>query len=76
MFSCDTLTLSIGESAMNKYRKLVAAAVGVVAILLGPTVFGITPGEEFFGIGQDKVTQGVIGILTALGVWGAKNDAA
>lgn len=60
---------------MGKYRKLIAAVVGVIAMILGPTVLGITPGEEFFGIGQETVVTAVIGIGTALGVWGAKNDA-
>lgn len=60
---------------MGKYRKLIAAVVGVIAMILGPAVLGITPGEEFFGIGQETVVTAVIGIGTALGVWGAKNDA-
>lgn len=59
---------------MGKYRKLVAAIVGVVAMILGPAVLGVTPGEEFFGIGQETVVTAVVGILTALGVWGVKND--
>lgn len=61
---------------MKNYRKLIAAAVGLVAIILGPTVLGVTPGEEFFGVGQETVVQGVVAVLTALGVWGFKNDPA
>lgn len=59
---------------MSKYRKLIAAIVGVVAIVLGPTVLGITPGDEFFGIGQDKVVEIVLAAMTGLGVWGMKNE--
>lgn len=59
---------------MGKYRKLIAAIVGLVGIVLGPTVLGITPGDEFFGIGQDKVVEVVIAVLTGLGVWGFAND--
>lgn len=59
---------------MSKYRKLIAAIVGVVAIVLGPTVLGITPGDEFFGIGQDKVVEIVLAAMTGLGVWGLKNE--
>jgi hypothetical protein len=61
---------------MNKYRKLVAAAVGLVAIVLGPAVLGVTPGEDLFGIGQDKVVQLVLAVGTAIGVWGVRNDEA
>lgn len=59
---------------MSKYRKLIAAIVGLVAIILGPTVLGVTPGEDFFGIGQDKVVEIVIAALTGLGVWGFANE--
>ena len=59
---------------MTKYSKLIAAAIGLIAIILGPTVLGVTPGEEFWGIGQDKVVQIVLAIGTAIGVWGARNS--
>lgn len=58
------------------YRKLVAAAVGMVAVILGPGILGITPGEEFFGVGQDMVVQIVLGALGAAGVWGLSNEPA
>lgn len=61
---------------MRKYRKLIASLVGVVAIILGPAVLGITPGEEFFGIGQEKVVELVLAALTGLGVWGLRNEEA
>lgn len=59
---------------MNKYRKLVAAVVGLLAVILGPAVLGIAPGEELFGIGQDKAVQIILAIGTAAGVWGLKNE--
>jgi predicted RND superfamily exporter protein len=60
---------------VKKYRKLVAAAVGILAMVLGPQFLGITPADQFFGIGQEAIVTAVIGVLTALGVWGARNDA-
>lgn len=59
---------------MKNYRKLIVAIVGAVGILLGPAVLGITPGEEFFGVGQDTVVQAIVAILTVFGVYQAKND--
>lgn len=57
-------------------RKLVVALVGMVAIVLGPDALGITPGEEFFGIGQETVVGLVMTALTAIGVYAAPNDPA
>lgn len=58
---------------MSNYRKLIVAIVGVVAMILGPNVLGITPGEELFGIGKDVAVQIIVGIGAALGVWAAPN---
>jgi hypothetical protein len=57
-------------------RKLVVAFVGMIAIVLGPDVLGLTPGEEFFGVGQETVVGLVLTALTALGVYAAPNDPA
>jgi hypothetical protein len=59
---------------MGKYRKLIAAAVGLVAVILGPAVLGVTPAEELGGVGQETVVQTIMGMLTAYGVWAAKNE--
>ena len=52
---------------MNRYRKLIAAAVGVVAILFGPQFLGLAENTE-------QLTQMILGLLTALGVWGVPNE--
>jgi hypothetical protein len=57
-------------------RKLVVAVVGMLAIVLGPDVLGLAPGEELFGVGQDTVVGLVLTLLTALGVYAAPNDPA
>ena len=59
---------------MNKYRKLVAAGVGMVVMVLA-TVFGVGDGETLMGMSQETLVQLVVGGLTALGVWGFKNEA-
>lgn len=58
---------------MSNYRKLVAYIIGAIAIILGPTVLGVTPGEELFGIGQETAVEIIVGLLTGLGVWGFAN---
>lgn len=55
-------------------RKLVVAVVGMLAIVLGPNVMGVTPGEELWGLGQETVVGFVLAILTAFGVYIVPND--
>jgi|AntRauTorcE11897_2_1112592.scaffolds.fasta_scaffold06460_5 hypothetical protein len=57
-------------------RKLVVSIVGILAVILGPSVLGIAPGEELFGIGQETAVGLILGMLTAVGVYMAPNDAA
>lgn len=59
---------------IRNYRKLVAAVIGLVAVILGPAVLGLAPGDELFGIGQATAVQAVLAILTALGVYQVPND--
>lgn len=59
-------------SKFSNVRKLVAAVVGVVAIIAAPFVPGITE-ASFFGIPQDLVVQSILGVMTALGVYQAAN---
>ena len=58
---------------MGRYRKLIAALIGVAAIVLGPEFLGMTT-EEGLSSNVETVVEGIFGLLTALGVWGAKND--
>ena len=58
-----------------KYRKFIAALVGLVA-LAAFTFFGVGDGQSIFGLGVDQITSVVVGILTALGVWAVPNDPA
>ena len=53
---------------MSKYGKLLAAAVGLVAMALND-VWGIS---NFVGM-EEIVGQVIISVLTALGVWGVSN---
>ena len=55
-------------------RKLVVTVVGLLAVVLGPSVLGIAPGEQFFGLGQETVVSMALALLTALGVYAAPND--
>ena len=57
-------------------RKLVVSVVGILAIVLGPSVLGIAPGEELFGIGQDMAVSLILGVLTAAGIYAVPNDPA
>ncbi|MCA1788687.1 MAG: hypothetical protein LC667_02200 [Thioalkalivibrio sp.] len=56
------------------YRKFVVGLVGMIATVLSPVVLGITPGDQFFGIGQEIVVQTVMGLLTSIGVRQAPNE--
>lgn len=58
---------------MKRYSKLIAAGIGIVGIILGPSVLGLAPDDQAF-LGMDKLFEIVVGILTAAGVWGATND--
>lgn len=54
---------------MNKYRKLVAAVVGLAAMVL----------QDFFGISiligiEETLINLIIGALTTWGVWGFSNE--
>lgn len=51
---------------MSKYSKLIVAVVGVIAIILGPEVLGLVDNAE-------TVTQSILGLLTAFGVYQATN---
>ncbi len=53
---------------MSKYRKLLMAAIGLVAIALND-VWGIS---ALVGM-EEIVGQAAISLLTAFGVWGATN---
>lgn len=55
---------------LSKYRKLIVAVLGVVGIVLGPTIFGVV-GEEQWA----TITQSIIAAATALGVWGVPNES-
>ncbi len=51
---------------MTKYRKLIVALVGVVAIVFGPDVLGLADNTEV-------VAQSILALLTAFGVYQAPN---
>lgn len=51
---------------LAQYSKLVVAAVGLLAVVLGPDVLGITSDAE-------ATVQQILGILTLLGVYGIPN---
>ena len=59
---------------MSQYRKLIAAIVGLVAVILGPSVLGLAPGEEIFGLGQERVVEMIIGLVTAISVYAVRNE--
>lgn len=61
---------------MSKYRKLIVAIIGVIAIILGPTVLGVSPEGTIFGMSTEAATQLLVGVLTAAGVWAAPNTEA
>ncbi len=54
---------------MSKYRKILMAAIGLLAITLND-VWSIS---ALVGM-EDMVGQIVISLLTAFGVWGVEND--
>jgi len=54
---------------MTKYMKLIAAIVGLLAIIL-TDVINITPD----GTTADTVREAVLGLLTALGVYQVRNE--
>lgn len=54
---------------MSKYRKLIAAAVGLVVVVLGPDFIGVAD------LNAEMITEFVFSILTAIGVWAVPNEA-
>lgn len=54
---------------MSNYSKLIAAVVGLVSMIVGPAFLGLTTAE----LDAATITQGIIGLLTALGVYGFRN---
>lgn len=53
---------------MSAYRKLIVAIVGVI-VLLAQQHFGLDLEQH-----AELIVGGIIAALTALGVWGVKND--
>ena len=56
---------------MDKYRKLVAAVVGIAAMVL----------NDFFDVSlligmEETVANLILGALTTWGVWGVKNEVS
>lgn len=51
---------------VKKYSKLIAAAVGLVAILLGPDFLGLTNDAE-------RLAQAILALLTLFGVYQVRN---
>lgn len=60
-------------SKFSNVRKLVAAVVGVVAIIAAPFVPGVTE-SSIFGLSQDLVVQAILGLMTAIGVYQLSNE--
>lgn len=60
---------------MARYRKLLAAVLGLLVIVLGPQFLGLSPEGTIFGLSPDQVMQTLVAVLTALGVWGLPNDS-
>lgn len=58
---------------LAQYRKLIAYLVGLVVVVLA-AFFEIGDGETFFGISQDVIVNGVIALMTGLGIWGLSNE--
>lgn len=52
---------------MNKYRKLIVALIGVVAIILGPDILGFVDNTA-------AVTESVLALLTVFGVYQISNE--
>ena len=52
---------------MRKYSKLIAATIGLTAIVLGPSVMGVVQDEAQF-------LQGLTAVATAFGVYQVANE--
>lgn len=52
-----------------KYSKLIAAIVGVVAIIIGPDMLGLAADTQ-------AAAQNILGLLTAFGVYAVPNKGA
>jgi len=59
---------------MARYRKLIAAIVGLAVVVLGPAFLGISPEGTIFGIPSEQAVQSIVAVLTALGVFAMPND--
>lgn len=59
---------------MNKYRKLIAAVVGLAVVVLGPSFMGVSPEGTLMGIPAEQAVSTLMAVLTALGVWAVPND--
>ncbi len=53
---------------LKRYSKLIVAIIGVIVIILGPDVLGITGNTSL-------VAEGIIALLTAAGVYQVPNAA-
>ncbi len=52
-----------------KYSKLIAAIVGMIAVIIGPDVLGLTADTE-------QAAQNILGLLTVFGVYLVPNKVA
>lgn len=55
---------------IGRYRKLVAALVGLGVLVLGPDFLGVIGVE----VDPSRITEIIVAVLTAFGVWAAPND--
>ncbi len=53
---------------MSKYSKLIAAVIGVVAIVIGPEILGLADEAK-----SEMIAQSVLALLTAFGVYQVPN---
>ena len=52
---------------LSRYRKLIPAVVGLLAVIAGPDVLALTDDTE-------ALTQAILAALTLLGIWGVPNQ--
>jgi hypothetical protein len=60
---------------MTRYRKLIAAIVGLAVVVLGPSFMGVSPEGTLMGIPAEQAVQTIMAVATALGIWSVPNDA-
>jgi hypothetical protein len=58
---------------MKKYRKAIAAAVGLALLVLSDWV-GVGENSEVIGIATDQVLDVILGGGALAGVWGVSNS--